>query len=269
MNIIFDNKNRILKELINICKENNLWYSADNQTLLQAYSNKNNEEIFDHHDIMMTYDSYKQLKKIVPNRLIDGISNSEYYGIQAKFVDNYLEVHNSQPFVNINFVISTNLKNLKQYTKLKTRNKSKINYFAQMNLSTLSPYKTKIRFAKLFKKFVSNLNYKDVFNLLNTQKYEGYIITSKYIKSNVADKWLSNFNFETETLKIEDNIEIQCIVEADKYLNNLYGNNYQNKEFELSNQIYISPVDIINHESKDIEEVLEQANNDNDVFCSK
>ncbi|AXE60516.1 hypothetical protein DA803_00165 [[Mycoplasma] phocae] len=227
MNKIFQEKNRILKEFAHLCHENSIWYSMDNLSLLSIYSNEDWNGQTDHHDVMMSFESYEKLKALAPHRLIDSTMHSEYYSPQNKFVDDNQDLYKEQPFININLIIPTKVKNIKKYISHCTKMRSSVAYFSSWTETNITKFSNKIKMAKFLKLFFKPINYKDIANILYSEDYEGFIVTENPITKKAIRKWLANLSFDVQKETIND-IEVYTINEYDQYLKNLYGIEYRN-----------------------------------------
>ncbi|QJG66273.1 LicD family protein [Mycoplasma phocoeninasale] len=249
MNKIFQEKNRILEEFANLCQQNSIWYSMDNHSLLAIYSSENWDDEKDHHDVMMSFEAYEKLKVIAPNRIIDSTMHSEYYSAQNKFVDDNQDLYKEQPFININLIVPTKVKNIKKYISWSNKIRSNIAYYSTWTESNITKYNNKIKMAKFLKLFFNPINYKDIINILYTEDFEGFIVTENPITKNATYKWLSNLSYDVQK-EILNNIEVYVIQEYDQYLRNLYGQKYQISKPNLSSYFHKNIIEIVREENQ-------------------
>ncbi|TPR54676.1 hypothetical protein [Metamycoplasma neophronis] len=256
MNKVIEEKLNILKEFTEICHENELWYSMDNHSLLALYSEENIIEELDHFDVMMTVEAYEKLKNKYPTRVLDSCKHSEYFMLQNKFVIDYEDIYKEQPFININLIMPTKTKRVKNYIKIKNRYLSFVNFYSTFNHSNISKIQNKINIAKLLKPVTKLITYKDIVNVLYDDAYEGFIVTEALIKKSSLNKWISNLSFRTHKEKIND-IEVASINEYDNYLNNIYGKDYKNIKTLSDGSMHTNPVDLQKFVAMDVIEEFE------------
>lgn len=160
MNKLLLNKDRILLEFIEICKNLNLFYSLDKLSLYGTMSKEHSWNNLDHHEIMMKYQDYEILKNACPNRVLDNTLHSLYHDLQIKFVDDNKNIFENQPFLNINLIYPTNIANIKKYLKHCNQARSFIGHYLTMTNS--NDWKTKIILLNLifYQSFISQLHTK-------------------------------------------------------------------------------------------------------------
>ncbi|WP_369085745.1 hypothetical protein AB5V95_02205 [Metamycoplasma spumans] len=261
MNKVKEEKYKILKKFSDICKQNNLWWSLDSHSLLALFSENNLLEELDHFDVMMDIFSYSKLKNIVPELILDSTLHSDYYSLQNKFLENPNNFYEEQSFININLIIPTKLKKVKQYIKFSNRYKSFVNYYATLSSSNVGKLNNKINLSKLLKKHTKLITYKDIVNSLFDDAHEGFIITEPIIKKSSTNKWISNVSYKISDDKIQD-IDIKYINEYDQYLINIYGEKYKKISSIFNNLMFVNPVDIVKYNQSDAFEDLENKEND-------
>ncbi|AZZ65632.1 hypothetical protein DMC14_002455 [Metamycoplasma phocicerebrale] len=248
MNNIFENKLNILKEFMEICNENSLWYSLDSNTLLALVNNLSYWDQIDHYDVMMTFDSYEKLRNLFPNKVIDSVKHSDYLSLQNKFVFDVSKIYEECPFVNINLVIPTTTKRVKKYLKYKNRIKAFVNHFSTMNLTNISKIKSKIRTAKFLKPVVKGINYKDIYNILYDEENEGFLVTSPLINKKSLKKWITNISYKLINIEKND-LKFKAIYEYDYYLKSHYGRNWSKIEEIEIDYLHKNVIDIDKYET--------------------
>lgn len=111
---------KLAKEFTEICKKNDIWYVADNGTLLGAIRHKGIIPWDDDFDVMMTFHSFKKMKLLYPNRIIDTDENG-YPLLIPKFMLSKGQYLHSAVFVDIFIVIPTNDKGIKRFTSFRNK----------------------------------------------------------------------------------------------------------------------------------------------------
>lgn len=240
MTKIFENKKNILREFIEICNNNSLWYSLDNLSLLACINKLDFWNNIDHYEVFMTFQSYEKLKELFPNKILDSVKHSDYFSLQNKFVHDINLINQEIPFLNINIIIPTTVKKIKKFFNLKNKIKAFTLFYSSMQKTNIGVINQKIRLARMLKPLIKNLNYKDIFENLYDENYEGFIISSPLLNKNSLAKWLTNTNYQL--LKFEkDGLEINVIAEYQNYLRNIYGNKWKELE-EIDIPFYYTSV---------------------------
>ncbi|BAP39516.1 hypothetical protein [Metamycoplasma canadense] len=248
MNKIFNNKLNILKEFIEICNENSLWYSLDSKSLLSLVNNLDYWYKTDYYQVFMTFESYEKLKEIYPNKILDSVNHSDYFSLQNKFVSNIEEINKDCPFIDINIIIPTSIKKVKKIFKFKNKIKSSVLFFSSISFTNIPKIKNKIKCSNILKNFFKLINYKDINEILEDYNYEGFLVTSPIINNNFLKKWLVNTNYNLRIFE-KDGLKINVIAEYQNYLKNIYGINWkQIDKIEIDFQ-HLTPINIIKKEN--------------------
>ncbi|AWX42976.1 Uncharacterised protein [Metamycoplasma cloacale] len=205
------NQWELLDIFINFCNENNVWYSADNQLLLYTTTNEKPETQEFELDVMMTLDSYEKLRTEMHNNILDNCKHSQYHSNVIKFVSNADDIDENQPFIRINLIIPTNVKNVKKLFKIN----NKLKNWAS-NLSSRKPINNLIWRLSFF-----NQTYKEIINILLEKENEGFLVVNGKIDKNIYKFWIPNLTFNTHIQEL-NNLKIQCINEYHSYLTNLF-----------------------------------------------
>lgn len=242
MNKLLLNKDRILLEFIEICKNLNLFYSLDRLSLYGTMSKEHSWNNLDHHEIMMKYQDYEILKNACPNRVLDNTLHSLYHDLQIKFVDDNKNIYENQPFLNINLIYPTNIANIKKYLKHCNQARSFIGHYLTMTNSNDWKTKNNIIKSHFLSIFYKPITYKEVANLLIKNDHQGFLISSPIIKKDSLKYWLPNIKFETKKVII-NNIEVNVLVEFDQYLKNVYEVEYFEHSIPQRKIEYINPIE--------------------------
>ncbi|MDC8927069.1 hypothetical protein PR254_01210 [Metamycoplasma hyosynoviae] len=246
-------KTEILKQFVEVCETNSLWYSLDEKTLLLAFTKNNFDDFMDHYEVFMTYDSYEKLKLICPKNVLDNSKHSRYFDLQCKFISDINNIYENQPFLNINLILPTTIKKLRKFVSYKNKKKSQINHYLSYRNTNVSSIKNKIVLSKLLRPFYLTFSYKELINSLYTDEYEGFIITQNIITKNIIDKWIGNLSFRTKNV-ILNSLTVKVIEEYEDYLINLFGKNYAEFIPNEPANWYINPIEKYNFAKIDLEE---------------
>ena len=238
-----DKKDEILKLFVDICNENNYWYSLDDLSLLSLFSNKQINEKIDHHSVMMTYESYESLRAKYPNHVLDNAKHSEYHSLQIKFLENSENIFLEQPFININLIIPTTVNKINNFINLKNKIRSIFAFYKTYKQTNILTLRHKIKMIKSFAKFVKPLLYKTLVNDIYDENYEGFIITSPIITKNILKKWIPHTSFKLIDAKLNE-INVKLFFEYENYLIEIYGKKYFEYDLQSSTNNYLNPVEI-------------------------
>lgn len=238
-----DKKDEILKLFVDICNENNYWYSLDDLSLLSLFSNKKINEKIDHHSVMMTYESYESLRAKYPNHVLDNAKHGEYHSLQIKFLENSENIFLEQPFININLIIPTTVNKINKFINLKNKIRSTFAFYKTYKQTNILTLRHKIKMIKSFAKFVKPLLYKTLVNDIYDENYEGFIITSPIITKNILKKWIPHTSFKLIDAKLNE-INVKLFFEYENYLIEIYGKKYSEYDLQSSSNNYLNPVEI-------------------------
>ncbi|SYV89617.1 Uncharacterised protein, partial [Metamycoplasma alkalescens] len=137
----------------------------------------------------MTFQSYEKLKELFPNKILDSVKHSDYFSLQNKFVHDINLINQEIPFLNINIIIPTTVKKIKKFFNLKNKIKAFTLFYSSMQKTNIGVINQKIRLARMLKPLIKNLNYKDIFENLYDENYEGFIVSSPFLNKNSLAKW--------------------------------------------------------------------------------
>ncbi|MBN0919545.1 hypothetical protein [[Mycoplasma] gypis] len=242
MNNIYDKKWTLLKEFIDICKENNLWYSADGYTLLSAATNFDFTQNLEYFEVMMKYDSYEKLKFLFPTRVVDNTTISLYKDLQIKFVFNETNIFEDTNFIKINLIMPTTLKKVKKINSFSNIFRYKLQYFKTFKNTTLFSIKAKKFFAKMLSVFFKTITYKEVVNKTYEGHYEGFFV-AKNLSKKLSNRWISNLSNHVVIFKWND-LEINALNEYSDYLKINFGNDLNKVKIPNSKYFYLNVIDI-------------------------
>ena len=187
-----------LQHFVDSCEQNNLWYAADSSTLLGTYRHGGFVPWNKKAEVMMTRESYAELRRLFPHNVIDSSIDSSYKSLLPSFVSEVSTWEDEAPFVQIRIVVPTTIAKVKAFN-----NTSK-------NLISRAMHKKS--------------NIKNAINSLFDNKYEGhYWITSN--DSKLKDSWHPTFSFDL-TKKTFNTIQINVPVQAEELLVKWFGADY-------------------------------------------
>lgn len=236
-------KIQILKQFIDICNENNYWYSLDDLTLLSVFSNKNIDDKLDNYSIMMTFESYEALRAKYPKYVLDNAKHSEYHSLQIKFLENSEDIYIEQPFVNINLILPTSVKKINKFVNLKNKIKSSLGFYKSYKQSNILSIRNKIKLSKLFSFCIKPLLYKSMVNELYDENYEGFIITNPIISKHMLNKWIPHTTFKLVDEKL-NGLDVKILMEHKNYLSQLYGKKYVDYDFANPSYNYLNAIEL-------------------------
>lgn len=216
---------KLAKEFVTICEKENIWYTVDNGSMLGAIRHGGMIPWDDDFDAMMTYDSYLELKKKYPNRVID-TDEKGYPLLIPKFMTDKSKFLESAVFVDIFIVVPTTLKAAKKYRSF--RNKTR---FAMQTVhSDWIAFNLGSKILKViswpFKKIPKRIEIKEAVDMLKVPKKE---VEAYFTIDNPIDpfdiNWQEKLSFKTKKVKFE-NFKVNVPVEFDAILKQKYGNDY-------------------------------------------
>lgn len=182
-----------------ITQENNIWYAADRVTLLGAFRHAGFVPWAKKIQVMMTPESYAELKRLFPYNVIDSSIDDSYSSLTPSFVKERTSWEEETPFITIRIVVSSSAK--------------KVQKFKNPLLTVVN--KIKIR---------DNKNIKIAINDLYEKNYEGfYWISSRHASLN--EVWTSKFNFDVVPKKF-NTLTINVPVNSNRLLKQWYGHDY-------------------------------------------
>ena len=235
---------KLAKEFADICHKNKIWYTLDNGSLLGAVREKGMIPWDDDFDVMMTWESYKQLKKKFPQRVIN-TDNQGYPLLIPKFMKNKKDYLKSAVFVDIFIVVPTTMKKIKKYRSFK----NKTRFAIQCVHSSWKPYNFASKFFKIIsfpiKSFFKRMTIEEAVKLLNTKKHEVYFTIDNpvdLLKVNLQ----KNISFKRIKKRFE-NFNVYLPIEYEDILRQKYGNDYMipnknHRSFEHINAVSIVKV---------------------------
>ncbi|AWX69629.1 hypothetical protein [[Mycoplasma] anseris] len=200
----------LLKEFVEICDNNHIWYSLDKKLLLYAINNVE-EEIEDDFEVMMTFESYEKLKTLHSKFVLDNCKHNLYHSQQIKFQKDCENIEEEQPFIKINLLLPTKAVNVKKLFTTKYKMK---NWACNLKLnSTVSHLIWNIPFFRW--------NYKQLINLIHEEIFEGFIVIGGTIDKAIKKTWIPNVNYQTKKVFYK-NLYLKVFNEANVYLANIY-----------------------------------------------
>ncbi|WKX02592.1 LicD family protein [Candidatus Mycoplasma mahonii] len=224
---------KLAKEFVNICEKNNIWYIADNGTLLGAIRNNKIIPWDDDFDVSMTIHSFKKLKKLFPERIID--TNEKGHPLLIpKFLVSRMLYLSSVVFVDIFLIVPSNDKNIKKFTSFRNKTRfamqcvhSKWNNF---NIGTKILWLITLWVKCISKK----MSYEEAISILEVPKKQAMYF---YTIDNSIDPIKMNkqkiLSLKRDKIKFED-FEIYIPIEYKNILINKYGKNYMiPKKYEI------------------------------------
>ena len=172
----------ILSEFTKICKENMIWYSATNNTLLGVARHGGFVPWHEKIEVMMTPESYRKLLRLFPKNVIDSSIINNYKNLQAAFVKDAETWDVHTPFIEIFILVPTTIKKIKKFKSILLNIKNKV----------------------LFKRN----DLRNVIDQLFAVRNEGFfLIVNK--SASLSKYWIHNLSFQTVIKKFGPlNIEV-------------------------------------------------------------
>ncbi|WKX02418.1 LicD family protein [Candidatus Mycoplasma mahonii] len=210
------NKTKILnliKEFIEICGKEKVWFSAGKSSILGMVRHGGFIPWNNKFEVIIKPDGYKKLMRLYPDNIVDSSTNRKYKKLQSAWVRNNKNIDEKQPFIEIVLLVPTTLKKIKHYRSIN----SMIYNFLTFRRD----------------------NIKHAIDDLHVRKHEGFFIINSR-RSSVVKYWIHNITFETVNLKLLE-ILIPVFKEYKTLLVNWYGDDYLQTTIPSKYIEYISP----------------------------
>ncbi|MCK5866831.1 MAG: LicD family protein [Mycoplasmataceae bacterium] len=206
-------KIELLSEFTQICKKEKIWYSMDEESLLGVVCRGGFVPWMRKIQVMMTVKSYMKLKKLFLNRVTDSsIDKRLKNNLKGYFIDNKKDIINPQAFIEIRILVPTSHKKIKKFRKV----------------DLLERFKH------------GRMNTKRAINILDDQKFEGYIAL-EFKRQKFDHSWIQVFSQEVKTMEFEG-VKVDVIKEYKVVLTDWFGENYNNIKNPKRFYNYISPI---------------------------
>ncbi|QJG66961.1 hypothetical protein [Mycoplasma phocoenae] len=241
------NKFKILQEFCYLCDQHDIWYSVDQYTLLEIVTQTQYNQVLNNFSVMMTLKSYEQFKNLFPNRILDNTMIDKYSDIQPKFVVNIDNIYNDYPFLNINLLIPTTEKKVKNIKKVNNKLRMWACHFNSQIMAKNVSILLKKMIAKTLLKLLKPITYKELANILVAKKYDYFYVLS-YKKSS----WINNISYKRE-IKTFKNFEVKIISEYNDYLTNTFGLKYKQTKIPKKKYEYQNSIEYKKFKGKNIE----------------
>lgn len=238
MNSNQNDKNLIIKEFDKKCKENNIWYSLVNISLLEAMSNTiltNNNFV----EVMMSIESFSKMKKKFEKNILDISINSDF----CFFIPIYFDPK-FKSIIKISILVPANINKTQKVYSIKNLIRQKISFFNFLKFNNLNfEMKLKKIFYKFLNLFLSPINWIEIYSNIYDENYDGYFLIDSFNK-NINKKWLHTLTKNLLNVNWISN-DVLVIEENDIFLKKNYGLNwnktpklYKDYNYELiKNQI--------------------------------
>ena len=235
---------KLAKEFVSLCDKNNIWYAADNGTLLGAIREKGMIPWDDDFDVMMTWDSFKELKSQFPNRVID-TDNDGYPLLIPKFMKNKDEFLTSAVFVDIFIVVQVNKKSVKKFRSFKNKTRFAMQTIHSDFIAFNFGSKVFKFFSRPFKKVPRRMTIKEAVKILKVPKTraEAYYTIDNPIDPKKIN-WQENISFKTKKKKF-DKFTISVPIEYESILKNKYGDNYMIPNKQARSIEHVNAISIV------------------------
>ncbi len=218
--IMLNNRDKIVElaqKFDKICKENNIWYSLDKNSLLGAVRHGGFLPWVIKFEVMVSLESILKLKSICHENIVDSSIDASFKSLKSVFVEDAKDWKKEQPFIEIRIVVPTTAN---QYAIFK------------------SPFTSIRRFIALRKE-----NQKQAIDDLFIAKNEGYFLLDDKRRSKLEDSWIQVLSFKTKQAQVSG-IDFPIIVEYDVFLKHIFGDSYLT-DHQVPNTIYDYPAPLV------------------------
>ena len=233
----------LAKEFVSLCEKHNIWYTVDNGSLLGAIRHKGMIPWDDDFDVMMTPESFRELKKKFPNRVID-IDYNGYPLLIPKFMIDKSKFLESAVFVDIFIAVPTTLKKVKKFRTFRNKSRFAIQTvhsdWIAFNLGSKILKVISWPFKKLFKKITLN----ESINILEEKNNPEAIYTIDNPIDPFKINWQEKISYKRKKVKFE-NFEVYAPIEYDKILKNKYTDNYMTPNKNARSIEHVNAISIV------------------------
>ena len=216
-----DQRNAILKlakKFDELCKNNNIFYALDHNTLLGALRHGGFVPWCEKFQVMMSLEGYARIKRYFPQMIIDNDVNSNYNSLKSVFVYGDKDIKEDQPFVEIRILVPTTIAKLKKFRGILYGLRNRVSFFQK-------------------------LTQKKAINFLFDNKHEGFLLLEDR-KQSLQDSWLQAYEFERETIKFHG-YEFFAPKNFKRILTNFFGKNYMKAIVPKVIYNYLGPIKTI------------------------
>lgn len=199
---MLNNRDKIIKlaqEFDKLCKEKNIWYSLDKDTLLGAVRHGGFVPWTIKFEVMVTVEGLAILQREFSNNIVNSSKDNSYKSLTTVFVEDAKKWQQDQEFIEIRVVVPTTADKYVSYK------------------SSISAIKRLL----IFKKD----NIKHAINDLYVQKNEGFILIDHTRKIDYKFCWIQILTFRTKEVKFTGKT-FPIFVEYDTYLKQAFGEEY-------------------------------------------
>lgn len=203
----------ILFSFVKKCKENNIWFSLSNKTLLSSLTEINYFNQDDYLEVFMLLNDFEKLKTLFPNNIIDPKDKDNFYALNPFFVDEISNV-----VIKINILVPASIKKTEKFYSFRNKRRQQIGYWASFKSKS---YWYKKIYYSLWRMIDSNLSWFEIYTNIYNEKYNGYFIVDNF-SLNINQNWIPSLTKEVENINFLD-IECPILKEYEVFLNRRYG----------------------------------------------
>lgn len=196
-----------------LCKEKNIWYSLDKETLLGAIRHGGFVPWTIKFEVMVTAEGLAILQREFSNNIVNSSKDSSYKSLTTVFVEDAKKWQQDQAFIEIRVVVPTTADKYVSYK------------------STIAAIKRALTFKKD--------NIKHAINDLYVQKNEGFILIDHSRKADYKYGWIQVLTFKTKDVEFSGKT-FPVFVEYDTYLKHAFGEDYI-KDHAVPHKTFIYP----------------------------
>ena len=233
---------KLAKEFVTICKNENIWYTADNGSMLGAIRHKGMIPWDDDFDVMMTPESYRQLKEKYPNRVVD-TDEKGYPLLIPKFMKDKTKFLESAVFVDIFIVVETTMDKILEYRSFKNKSRFAMqcvhSKWKKFNLGSKILFVISWPIKWMFKR----MTIEEAISMLKTNKPKTFFTIDNPIdplKINLQKK----ISYETQEVQFED-FKVNVPVEFDDILTQKYSESYMVPDKQARSIEHVNAISIV------------------------
>lgn len=211
-----------IEKFVTFCQAHDIWYAVDLYTLLGLYNPQTKSLLSGPFEVMMTFSSYKRLKRLAPNNVIDSSIDKKFKTLICGYVENNQTWKTPGPFIQIRLVLPTSIKKVKQFN-------NRLHY----GWEKICKIESNVQNALIF---------------LQQSRHEGYFWLDKRFKK-INYNWSPVVDFATVQVPFA-HFEVAVLKNSPSILKKWFGLNWQSKQKRHFKRPYLSPLQKINNEQK-------------------
>lgn len=207
----------ILESFDSKCKQNDIWYSLGEKTLLSVITENDYYSHDNFLEVLMTNEGFEKLKFHYKENLLDNSLNSLYLHLNPI----YFEIGNKVT-IKIFIIVPASIKKTEKIYSLFNQIRCYVSY----NVSIPEIKKIKKIWVKKISLLFQPITWQEIYAKIYKEKYQGYFVIGNF-NSNINANWIPSLTFKMENKNFL-NVDVPIIREYELYLHKKFGSNWMN-----------------------------------------